>query len=369
MDVKYGHLSGASPTRPIEEDHTRMRALVLSDFWKLSVAEVPDPEPGPGDVLVEVLATGICGSDIHGYSGENGRRVRGQVMGHETVGRVLAVGSGVPGDAVAVGDAVTVNPVLWCGRCRQCAAGREQACPDKRVIGVAPELHSAFAERMAVRAENVVRLPAGMPVEHGALVEPLAVGYHALVRGGCGAGETVLVLGGGPIGQACVLAALRMGAERVAVSEPSPRRRELNARLGAAVVDPGTADVPAAVRAALDGEPTLVVDAVGSSGTLATAFACAPIGATVVLVGMGAPALDVAAYEISTRERSVVGSFCYSAAEFRDTAQWAATVPDALATLIEGRTDLDGAPASFEALARGTEQASKVLVYPHGLDR
>ncbi|MHA6622872.1 zinc-dependent alcohol dehydrogenase [Pseudonocardia sp. DLS-67] len=344
-----------------------MRALVLADFWKLTVDDVPEPSPGPGDVLIEVVATGICGSDIHGYTGENGRRVRGQVMGHETVGRVLAVGPDAGAD-LAVGDAVTVNPVLWCGECRQCGMGREQACPDKTVIGVTPELRSAFAERMAVPARNAVKLPAGMPIEHGALVEPLAVGYHALVRGGCGAGESVLVIGGGPIGQACVLAARRQGAERVAVSEPAPHRRELNARLGAAVVDPSDGDdVPAAVRAALDGDPTLVVDAVGTPQTLAAAFACAPIGTSVVLVGMGAPTLDVAAYEISTKERSVVGSFCYSAAEFRDTAQWAATAPDALNALIEGRADLDGGPASFEALARGTAQASKILVFPGGV--
>jgi threonine dehydrogenase-like Zn-dependent dehydrogenase len=315
------------------------------------------------------VATGICGSDVHGYTGENGRRVRGQVMGHETVGRVLAVGSEA-GEDLAVGDAVTVNPVLWCGECRQCGVGREQSCPDKRIVGVTPELHSAFAERMAVPARNVVKLPAGMPVEHGALVEPLAVGYHALVRGGCRDGDAVLVIGGGPIGQACVLAAQRQGAQRVAVSEPASHRRELNARLGAAVVNPSsTDDFADAVRTALDGEPTLVVDAVGTRQTLAAAFACAPIGTTVVLVGMGAPTLDVAAYEISTKERSVVGSFCYSAAEFRDTAQWAATVPDALDVLIEGRTDLDGGPASFEALARGTAQASKILVFPHGVQR
>jgi threonine dehydrogenase-like Zn-dependent dehydrogenase len=343
-----------------------MRALVLSDFWNLTVDEVPEPEPGPGDVLIEVVATGICGSDVHGYTGENGRRVRGQVMGHETVGRVLAVGPEAGGE-FAVGDAVTVNPVLWCGECGQCAVGREQSCPNKQVIGVTPELRSAFAERMAVPARNVVKLPDGMPIEHGALVEPLAVGYHALVRGDCRPGEAVLVLGGGPIGQACVLAAQRLGAERVVVSEPAPQRRELTARLGAAVVDPAaTDDIAAAVRAALDGEPTLVVDAVGTTQTLAAAFACAPIGASVVLVGMGVPALDVAAYEISTKERSVVGSFCYSAAEFRDTAQWAATMPDALEALVEGRTDLAGGPAAFEALARGTDPASKVLVFPQG---
>jgi threonine dehydrogenase-like Zn-dependent dehydrogenase len=344
-----------------------MRALVLADWWELAVDEVPDPALPADGVVLDVLATGICGSDIHGFTGENGRRRPGQVMGHETVGRVHAVGPDVEPGAVAVGDAVAVNPVLWCGRCRQCGAGREQACPDKKVIGVTPTLSSAFAERMAVPARNLVRLPAGMPVEQGALVEPLAVGYHALVRGGAGRGEAVLVLGGGPIGQACVLAAQRLGAERVVVSEPAAARRALNARLGAAVVDPAaTDDVPAAVRAALGGEPTLVVDAVGTARTIATAFDCAPIGTTVVLVGMGSPAVELAAYEISTKERSLVGSFCYSAAEFRATAEWAARRPDALDVLIEGRTDLDGGPGAFTALARGDDPASKVLVLPHG---
>jgi threonine dehydrogenase-like Zn-dependent dehydrogenase len=343
-----------------------MRALVLADWWKLTVEEVPEPELPADGVVLDVLATGICGSDIHGFTGENGRRRLGQVMGHETVGRVRAVGPDVAPDAVAVGDAVAVNPVLWCGRCRQCDVGREQACPDKQIIGVAPTISSAFAERMAAPARNLVRLPTGMPVEHGALVEPLAVGYHALVRGGAGRGDAVLVIGGGPIGQACVLAAQRLGAERVAVSEPAPARRDLNSRLGAAVVDPAaTEDVPGAVRTALDGEPTLVVDAVGSARTLATAFDCAPIGTTVVLVGMASPTVEIAAYEISTKERSVVGSFCYSPAEFRATAEWAASVPEALDVLIEGRTDLDGGPGAFTALARGDDPASKVLVLPN----
>jgi threonine dehydrogenase-like Zn-dependent dehydrogenase len=344
-----------------------MRALVLADWWKLTVDEVPEPELTADGVLIEVLATGICGSDIHGFTGENGRRRHGQVMGHETVGRVRGVGADVPADVVVVGDTVTVNPVLWCGRCAQCAAGREQSCPDKQVIGVAPELSSAFAERLAVPARNVVRLIEGMPVEHGALVEPLAVGYHALVRGHCGPDDTVLVIGGGPIGQACALAAMRLGAARVVVSEPAAARRSLNARLGAEVVDPGAEeDLPAAVSAALGDDPTLVVDAVGSSRTMASTFACAPLGATVVLVGMGSPTLELPAYEISTKERSVVGSFCYSAAEFRATAAWAASAHDALEVLIEGRTDLDGGPASFTALASGDDPASKILVYPNG---
>lgn len=344
-----------------------MRALVLSDWWKLTLSEVPDPELPDDGVLLEIIATGICGSDIHGFTGENRRRHPGQVMGHETVARIVGLGPAVPPQTgLRVGDAVTVNPVISCGSCRQCRAGREQACPNKVVIGVAPSVSSAFAERMAVPAANVVRLPDGMPVEHGALVEPLAVGYHALRRGGCAEGDAVLVIGGGPIGQSCVLAALRLGAQRVAVSEPDAHRRELNERIGAVTVDPTTSDAIAEeVSAALGAEPTLVVDAVGSSRSLTTAFACAPLGGTVVLVGMATPELDVGAFEVSTKERSLVGSFCYNAAEFRETVEWAATVSDTLVHLIEGRTDLEGAPAGFEALARGENPASKVLVFPN----
>ena len=341
-----------------------MRALVLEDYWDLRVQELPDPELGDGDVLLEVVATGICGSDLHGFTGENGRRHPGQVMGHETVARVRRLGPGVPDDStLSPGDVVTVNPVIACGVCERCRAGREQSCADRLVIGVAPERTASFAELLVAPWTNVVRMPPSMPVEYGALVEPLAVGYHAARRGGCAAGDRVLVIGGGPIGQACVLAARRLGAAAVVVSEPAGHRRRLSAELGAHPVDPSEDDVAAATESLLGGRPDLVIDAVGTSTTLATALTAAPLGATVVLVGMAAPEVAVAAFDITTMERSVVGSFTYSAAEFRQTAEWVGTAPAELAALVEGRVDLDGAPAAFTALARGEDSASKVLVF------
>lgn len=344
-----------------------MRALVLEDWWKLVVARRPDPELTGEQVLIEVLATGICGSDLHGLTGENGRRRHGQIMGHETVGRVVAVGSRVDPTSVSVGEVVTVNPVVGCGTCDVCRAGDSQACEQKTVIGVTPGRPGAFAEYLAAPAANVVALPTDMPFEHGALVEPLAVGYHAVRRAPVRAGSTVLVVGGGPIGQACVLAAIREGARTVVVSEIDAARRRLNERLGAATIDPGAVDgVPRAVRDAVGASPDVVLDAVGSTQSLRDSLASAPPGASIVLVGMGTPDLSVPAYEISTKERSVVGSFCYTPAEFRDTALWAGTVPAELSRLIDGRVSLSDAPAAAERLARGTWQASKVLVYSHG---
>ena len=144
-------------------------------------------------------------------------------MGHETVGHVAKVGRNV--SDLMQGTCVTVNPVLSCDNCDVCRAGNEQSCPHRKVIGVAPDLSSAFAEYLLVRRSNVIVLTEGIDPELGALVEPLAVGFHAAARGGCSSEDTVLVIGGGPIGQAAFLATRRLGATRVAVSDINPTRR------------------------------------------------------------------------------------------------------------------------------------------------
>lgn len=345
-----------------------MRALVMKGNWQLEVEDLPAPEPAPGEILVRVIATGICGSDIHGFTGENGRRFPGQVMGHETVGRVGALGEGTAGHGPREGQLVTVNPVISCGDCEACAADAQQRCPSRRVIGVDPALRSAFAEAMTVPARNVVPLSEDLPVEYGALVEPLAVGYHAAVRGGCGEKDRVLVIGGGPIGQAAALAAVRLGAAAVAVSEPNPARRDLLERLGLTAVDPTAGELADLVPQALGGRPTLTLDAVGATGTVSDALAVSDLGSRIVLVGMHSPRVDIPAYAVSTEERTVIGSFCYSANEFTETAQWVAETDLDLSALVEGRVDLSEAADSFTSLARGENPASKVLVYPHGTD-
>ncbi len=342
-----------------------MRALVYRGPWDIDIEDRPDPQPGPGEVVVAVVATGICGSDIHGYTGENGRRHPGQVMGHETVGRVLTVGRAV--DTVTVGDLVTINPVLSCDDCDVCRAGSQQSCPHRSVIGVTATISSAFADQLVVRATNVVSLPADLDPELGALVEPLAVGYHAAVRGGCSETDQVLVLGAGPIGQACVLAARRLGASRVAVSDPNTSRRELCGSLGASTLDPASGDLPEAVAQALGGPATLVIDAVGIQASLTDAMSASSMGARIVLVGMGSPRLEVPAYAVSTEERTIIGSFCYSRTHFDDTARWVAGTEHDLSRLIEGRVGWEGARRSFEDLARGVSPASKVLVFPGGV--
>ena len=341
-----------------------MRALVLRDFYDIAVEERPDPVAGSGQVVVGVIATGICGSDFHGYSGENGRRHPGQIMGHETVGRIRELGPDVA--ELTVGQLVTVNPVMSCHACPACLSGQEHWCSRRVVLGVAREIPAAFADRVAVPAANVVPLPDGMPEELGALVEPMAVGYHAVRRGQPDPDDRVLVIGGGPIGQACLLAARRLGVRALAVSDVSSSRRDLCVRLGAEVVDPSLGDLAEAVAQRLGGPATLVIDAVGVSPTIADAFAASGLGSRIVLVGMGSPRLELSAYALSTEERALIGSFTYNAAEFADTAAWVGTVPEGIHALIDGRVGWEGAPQSFDDLARGRSMASKILVFPQG---
>jgi threonine dehydrogenase-like Zn-dependent dehydrogenase len=341
-----------------------MKALVLRDFYDIAVEERPDPVASPGHVVLEVIATGICGSDFHGYSGENGRRFPGQIMGHETVGRILEIGPDVA--ELTVGELVTVNPVMSCHACPACLSGQEHWCSRRVVLGVAPEIPAAFADKVAVPAANIVPLRQDIPEELGALVEPMAVGYHAVRRGHPVPDDRVLVIGGGPIGQACLLAARRLGVQALALSDVSPSRRKLCARLGAEVVDPSAGDLPEVAADRLGGPATLVIDAVGVSTTVADALAASGLGSRTVLVGMGSPRLELSAYLLSTEERSLIGSFTYNAAEFVDTANWVGTVPEGIHALIDGRVGWEGAPQSFDDLARGRSTASKILVFPQG---
>lgn len=340
-----------------------MRALVWDGPWDLQVRNVDDATAGPGQALLRVIATGICGSDLHGYTGKNERRVPGQIMGHETVCRVEEAAWGTD---LAPGELCTVNPVVACGQCPACQDGAEQSCRYRSVIGVTPDTRAAFAELVSVPARNVVRLPETTPVEYGALVEPLAVGYHAARRGECAPSDHVLVIGGGPIGQAAGLAARRLGVSRVLVSEPVAGRRALCAKLGLPVIDPGTLQDPefsAEVEASLGGPATLVLDAVGSSRTVAQAISASAFGARIVLIGMSSVRLEVPAYSVSTEERSLIGTFAFTAREFADTAAWVGAAPPELAHLVDGRVHLDGAPATFHNMAKGHLDASKVLVY------
>jgi len=336
-----------------------MKALVFGGPWQMEVQDRAPRPPGPGEVQVRIEATGICGSDIHGYTGTTGRRHEGQVMGHETVGRISALGNAVQG--LSEGDLVTINPVMSCGTCENCLAGAEQSCAVLRVFGVVPDHDAAFAEYATVPHQNIVRLPTLTQSQLGALIEPLAVGFHAARIANIDADGDVLVIGGGPIGQAAALAARRLGAGRVIVSELSQTRVDLLASLGMICANPTELE---GKLAELGSRPAVVIDAVGNSETMAVGLTLSSTRARVVLVGMAEPSLTIPAYRVSVDERSIIGSFCYSFSDFRETADWVSSHEDEVAPLIERALPMDQGPEIFEQLGKHALDGHKILLLP-----
>lgn len=337
-----------------------MRALVFHGAKDIRVETVADPRPDDSEVVIRVDTAGICGSDVHGYAGETGRRVAGMVMGHEASGVVEHAGSQVRG--VRIGDRVTFNPVLDCGQCALCAAGRHSLCQSKRVIGVSPDAAGAFAELVAVRGSNVLRLPAALPLDLAALVEPVAVGLHAVAVSGLREGDTALVLGGGAIGITCALAARLAGGASVSVVEPVEQRRALAARLGIAVAPRVDADALPSSRLARGYD--VVLDAVGIPATLRDGLAALRPGGTLVMVGMGRPELSFGLYDLVVPEKRVVGSMAYDRDDFERAVGVVAGAGSGVAAIVDRILGLDAAPAAFLDLAEHRDAAARVLVAP-----
>src|ERR1700727_1620177 len=197
-----------------------MNALLLSEYKHLAVATLPVPEPGPSDVLVQVAACGICGSDVHGYDGSSGRRIPPLVMGHEAAGIVAAVGSQVKG--FNIGDRVTFDSTVYCGVCRFCLRGEMNLCDNRQVVGVSYGDYSragAFAEYVAVPARIVYKLPENLGFAEAAMLEAVSVALHAVKVSNLAGGETALVIGAGMIGLLTLQAARVAGCSKVFVAE------------------------------------------------------------------------------------------------------------------------------------------------------
>jgi 2-desacetyl-2-hydroxyethyl bacteriochlorophyllide A dehydrogenase len=327
-----------------------VRQLVFHGPRRLAVEEGTPRALEPGEVRVRVHSVGICGSDVHGYAGVNARRAPGMVMGHEAVGTV------VEGDLPA-GTTVAINPVLGCGECVYCLAGDDNVCESRRIYGCVPGLAGAYADEVVVRAANAVPFDSGVPLEWGALAEPLSVGARAARVGRIDAEDEVLVVGGGPIGLSAALACRRRGAARVIVSEPLAHRREVAARLGFETLDPSSQETP---RSAM----TKSVECVGHGATLRAALEAVRPQGLVVFVGLAEEAIELMPTPLMVGERMIAGSSAYASYDFRDTLAWIASGDEDLTPLIEVRVDLDGLPDVFDAYADGRLDAVKTLLQP-----
>jgi L-iditol 2-dehydrogenase len=330
-----------------------MKALRFRTHWTIDLTDEPEPQPGPGEVILEVDAVGICGSDVHGFAGITDRRKPGVVMGHEIGGRIVeGPGSGP--------TTVTVFPQLGCGTCDACRADLEQLCDSLQIIGVAPERLGGFAERLPVPAANVVAMPGASPVT-AALVEPYAVALNAVARTPV-AGKRVLVVGCGTIGQLVALAATRNGASVVYAFDVAPDRIALAEELGHVVPHP-TDDLGPWIQS--NGGPVDVAfDAVGTDESVAEALTCTRPGGAVVEIGLGVPSISLTLQQLVGKQRSLIGSFAYSRSIFERAARELTAGVPGVERLVSAIVPLEEAASRLEMLAHGKDRSLRVHISP-----
>lgn len=337
-------------------------AAVLHAKGDLRVEQVDLPEPGAGEVLVEIGAGGICGSDLHYFldGGFGTIRVRQPiVLGHEIAGTVAALGPGVQG--LTRGARVAVNPSHPCGACEYCARNEPQHCLEMRFFGSAmrmPHVQGGFRRRLVVGARQCVPVGETVSIGEAAMAEPLAVALHAVAQAGEMRGRRVLITGFGPIGGVVLLAARHAGAGAVTVTEVVDEPLAFARRLGAAAALNVAADRDALAAEETDkGRFDLAFECSGNPRALAQAIACVRPRGTIVQVGVGG-SFDVPMNAVVAKELRLAGSFRFHP-EFEQAAHLIATRAIDVRPLITATRPLEDAPAAF-ALAADRRAAMKV---------
>jgi L-iditol 2-dehydrogenase len=338
-----------------------MKALIYEGAWQMPVREIEEPVAGPEDVVVRVRAVGVCGSDVHGFTGSTGRRYPGIAMGHEFTGTIATVGSHVTGHAA--GDRVVVQPLFTCGVCEMCLAGRANVCVNRTMIGM--HQHGAYAEAVTVPQRQLYRLPDSLDWEKGSLVEPLAVALHAVNQTAFSLMEDVVIVGAGPIGLLALLSVRLKGAGKIIVTDRSPHRLELAKKLGAdIVVNVAEQDAVEAVKAATGGAGAhAAIEAVGITPTVQQALAVTRIGGHVTWIGNSAPEVTLNMQQVVTREMTIRGVYGFNA-EFGQAIQLLASGRIDVAPLIERVAPLTEGPQLVHDLAKGTLDVVKVVLTP-----
>ncbi len=335
---------------------TERVCVVWRGIDDLRLERLPLCTPVGREVLIRVAACGICGTDLHLVDGSVPLYQPPAVLGHELAGTVAAIGPEVR--TLAVGDPVTVDPSLPCGACFFCREAQPYMCPNRTPA------FGGFAEYHTVPEPCAYRMPPGVPIEHGALAEPLSCCLHALELGAPRVGGTVAVVGAGTIGLLVLQLVKRSGAVLVAVSEPDPERRALAVQLGADLaIDPTAEDPAKRLREATDGIGVdLAFEAVGSSATAQASIALPRRGGTVVLIGVSPASAEIVLrpYDLFERELTIRASFVRGY-EFRRAVE---LLPNLELDLLLGqRFPLERIQDGFAAAAE--RRGVKTLVTPH----
>jgi len=333
-----------------------MKALVYTQPGELQLQERPHPALHADEVVLQIEAVGICGSDMHAWHGHDPRRKPGLVLGHEFVGRIAETAA--PG--FEAGTRWTGNPLITCGTCEYCVQGRNNLCAHRTMVGMTRP--GAYAQYMSIPAASLVAIPQDMPARTAALTEPAATAWHAinltiraLVRPlhEC----RVLVIGGGAIGMLAALLFRQLGVARLTVTELNPKRREtIASAVGCEVIDPRDTPLP-------DSAHDHVMDAVGARLTRQQALAAIKPGGVIMHVGLQDGASEIDMRKLTLAEITLLGTYTYTTADLRATV--AALHQGQFGDLawVEERPLAEG-PQAFVDLDCGASAAPKIVLRP-----
>jgi L-iditol 2-dehydrogenase len=336
-----------------------MKALVLEEYNKLVYRDMPDPQINDNEVLIEVKACGICGSDVHGMDGSSGRRHPPLIMGHEASGVIVDRGSAVRD--FEPGVRVTFDSTIYCGSCYYCRKGLINLCDNRRVLGVSPpeyRQHGAFAQFVAVPEHILYRLPDNLSFVQAAMVEPVSIAFHAVALTPISLGDSAVVIGSGMVGIFVIQALRAAGCGQVIAVDLEQSKVDLAVELGADIgLRADKVEVTEEVQRLTDGKgANIAVEVVGNTAAVNAAIGSLRKGGALTIVGNLAATVDFPLQEVVTRQISVAGS-CSSCGEY----------PACLDMIAKGIINVEALISKVAPLAEGTEWFKRLYSQEEGL--
>jgi L-iditol 2-dehydrogenase len=340
-----------------------MKILEYHGPWSMTIEEASVPKIGPDEVLLKSVVVGICGSDVHGFTGESGRRKPGMVMGHETVGEVAEIGRNVT--SLKLGQLAAIFPTLGCGHCEYCKKGWEHICPDKKILGVNAGKWGAMADFYACHARQAFPLAKQTSPELGLFTEPIAVAVHAVNLMKPSKGDVIAVVGAGTIGLALTLVLRDLGITEIYVLDKIEEKLALAKKFGAKPihVDKETA-ADAIERQTGRRRVQGVFEAVGASATVRTAYDLCDFGGMVVLIGNLAKEFTLPLQGVTSNETTLRGSYGFNRDDFAKAIELVEKNPDTLRELVSGFCSLEETTQVMTEMAKGERQAIKMIIRP-----
>jgi L-iditol 2-dehydrogenase len=343
-----------------------LKALIYTKPYSFEYSDFPDPVAGDDDVLIRVKACGICGSDVHGFTGKTGRRIPPLIMGHEAAGVVEGLGRNVSG--FEKGDRICFDSTVYCNKCESCRAGLFNRCDKRQVLGVsvpAFKRHGAFAEYVAVPSWIVSKIPDELSFVDAALLEPASIGTHAANRAPISNKDTVVIIGAGTIGLFILQAARLRGAAKVIAVDINEFRLDLAKKLGAdKLINPLKSDLVEEVLQETEGKgANVTLEAVGYAKTFADAVSITRMGGHVVAVGNLEKKAEFDLQQLIAKEHTFTGSYA-SSGEFRDCIELVASGKINVEPLISDVLPMQEGPDAFDRLLKAEENLVKIVLEP-----